>query len=119
MGEEGMKRLVLTGWLIPDFTKSDFADLAVYFFFRFVWGALPSPHELETYFGPRMPDQGPGSHWSDFSGGWGQSKNKSNKDLGLAEFCPQYETVELRGAECSIATGLAARLFSILSGDRG
>src|ERR1700730_6470894 len=90
-----MKPLILIGWLIPDFTKSDFADLAVGFFFRFVWGALPSPRELETYFGARMPDQAPGHHWSDFSGGWGQSKNKSRRDLGLAEFCRQYETVEL------------------------
>src|ERR1700738_3170756 len=90
-----MKPLILTGWLIPDFTKSDFADLAVGFFFRFVWGALPAPRELKTYFGARMPDQAPGHHWSDFSGGWGQSKNKSRRDLGLAEFCRQYETVEL------------------------
>jgi hypothetical protein len=31
-----MKSLILTGWLIPEFTKPDFADLAVDFFFRFV-----------------------------------------------------------------------------------
>jgi hypothetical protein len=90
-----MKPLILTGWLIPDFTKSGFADLAVVSFFRFVWGALPSPDELATYLGPRMPDQARGSHWSDFSGGWARSKNKSHRDLGLAEFCRQYETVEL------------------------
>jgi hypothetical protein len=88
-------RLILTGWLIPDFTKSGFADLAVVSFFRFVWGALPSPDELATYLGPRMPDQARGSHWSDFSGGWARSKNRSHRDLGLAEFCRQYETVEL------------------------
>jgi hypothetical protein len=90
-----MKPLILTSCVIPDFTKSGYADLVVAFFFRFVWGALPSPHELETYFGARTPDQAPGDHWSAFSGGWGQSKNKSYRDLGLAEFCQQYETVEL------------------------
>jgi hypothetical protein len=37
-----MKPLILTGWLIPDFTKSGFADLAVDFFFRFGWGPLRS-----------------------------------------------------------------------------
>jgi hypothetical protein len=29
------------------------------------------------------------------SPGWGRSKNKGRRDLGLAEFCQQYETVEL------------------------
>src|SRR3981081_4522811 len=81
-----MARLILTGWLIPDFTKSDFADLAVDFSFRFVWGPLPSPDELATYLGARTPDHGPGCHWSDFARGWGRSKNKSRRDLGLAEF---------------------------------
>ena len=48
-----MKSLILTGWLIPEFTKPDFADLAVDFFFRFVLGPLPSPDELAAYLGPR------------------------------------------------------------------
>jgi hypothetical protein len=90
-----MTRLILTGRLIPDFTESGFADLAVDFFFRFVWGPLPSSGELATYLGARTPDPGPGRHWSDFTGGWGRSKNRSHRDLGLAEFCQQYETVEL------------------------
>lgn len=89
-----MTRLILTGWLIPEFTRSDFADLAVDFPFRFVWGPLPSPDELATYLGARTPD-GPGRHWSDFAGGWGRSKNSSRRDRGLAEFCQSYETVEL------------------------
>jgi hypothetical protein len=50
-----MKRLILAGCPIPEFTKSDFADLAVDFFFRFVWGELPSPDELATYLGARTP----------------------------------------------------------------
>jgi hypothetical protein len=37
----------------------------------------------------------PRSHWSDFASGWDQSKNKSLRDLSLAEFCRQYETIEL------------------------
>ncbi|MGH9692807.1 MAG: hypothetical protein ACRD5Z_01595, partial [Bryobacteraceae bacterium] len=36
-----------------------------------------------------------GTHWSDFAAMWGKSINKSHRDLELAEFCPQYETVEL------------------------
>src|SRR5258708_20889599 len=90
-----MTRLILTGWLIPEFTKPDFADLAVDFFFRFVWGPLPSPAKLAAYLGPRAPDHAPGSHWSDFASRWSQSENRSRRDLSLAEFCQQYETVEL------------------------
>src|ERR1700731_3961889 len=86
-----MTRLILTGSLIPEFTKSDFADLAVDFSFRFVWGPLPSPDELATYLGARTPDHGPGCHWSDFAGAWGRSKNKSRRDLRLGEVCQQSE----------------------------
>jgi hypothetical protein len=90
-----MTRLILTGRSISDFTESGFADLAVEFSFRFVWGELPSPDKLASYLGPRTPDHGPGSHWSDFVGWWSRSKNKKRRDLGLAEFCQLYETVEL------------------------
>ena len=90
-----MARLILTGRSISDFTESGFADLAVDFFFRFVWEELPSSDELAAYLGPRTPDHGPGSHWSDFVGWWSRSKNKRRRDLGLADFCQQYETVEL------------------------
>jgi len=90
-----MKPLILTGSLIPEFTRSDFADLAVDFVFRFVWGPLPSPDELANYLGARTSSHGPGCHWSDFASRWGRSKNSSRRDVGLAEFCEQYETVEL------------------------
>jgi hypothetical protein len=92
-----MKPLILASSPIPDFYKQDFSDLAVSFFFHFVWGELPSPSETATYLGPRTIDHGPsgGRHWSDFADRWGQSKNKSFRDLGLAEFCQQYEVVEL------------------------
>jgi hypothetical protein len=90
-----MKPLVLTGWLTPEFINSDFADLAVFFPFHFVWGPLPSFDELAAYLGPGTPDRGPGSHWSDFADPWGRSKNRADRDLGLVEFCRRYETVEL------------------------
>jgi hypothetical protein len=72
-----MRPLILTGWVIPEFIKSEFADLAVDFFFRFGWGALPSLDELATYLGPGTPDIKPGDHWSDFASRWSQSKNGS------------------------------------------
>jgi hypothetical protein len=90
-----MKPLILTGWLIPEFISSNFADLAVHFPFRFVWGQLPSPDELAAYLGPGTPDHGPGNHWSDFAARWDQCKNRGDRDLGLVEFCQRYEAVEM------------------------
>jgi hypothetical protein len=90
-----MKPLVLTGWMIPDFVKGGFADLALDLaFFRFIWGPQPSPDQLANYLGPRT-DQRQGAHWSDWGGRWNQSENRMHQDLSLAEFCQQYETVEL------------------------
>jgi len=90
-----MKPLVLTSWLIAEFVESNFADLAVTFFHRFNSGPLPSTDEIEAYLGPCAPDQASGTHWSDFATKWGQSENRGHRDLALAEFCQQYETVEL------------------------
>src|ERR1700761_3784739 len=90
-----MKPLVLTSFLIPEFIKSGFADLAVHFFHRFVWGPLPSAGKLKAYLGPRAPDQHPGTHWSAFGFDWKQSEHEDHRDFSLAEFCRQYETVEL------------------------
>jgi hypothetical protein len=90
-----MKPLVLTGWLMSDFIKSDFADLAVTFFHRFVWGPLPPAAELRAYLGPAALDQAGGTHWSDFATKWSRSENREHRELGLAEFCQRYETVEL------------------------
>jgi len=47
-----MKPPLLTGFLIPEFIKSDLADLAVFFFHHFIWGPLPSEDELAAYLGP-------------------------------------------------------------------
>lgn len=90
-----MKPLIVTGWLMTEFIDSKFADLAVHFPFRFVWGQLPSPDELAAYLGPRTPDHQTGRHWSDFAARWERSKNRGAQDLRLAEFCQHYETVEL------------------------
>jgi hypothetical protein len=90
-----MQPLILTCRPNTEFIRSGFADLAVDFIFRFVWGPLPSPDELASYLGARTPNHGPGRHWSDFVYRWDRSKNEDSSDLGLAEFCQQYETVEL------------------------
>ena len=91
-----MKPLILTSCLMPEFIQSDFADLAADLFFRFVWGPLPPLDELAaTYLGPRTHTHRSSVHWSDYASGWGRSKNKRRRNLGLAEFCMQYETVEL------------------------
>jgi hypothetical protein len=91
-----MKPLILTGWLVPDFTKSGFADLALDLaFFRFVWGPQPSSDELAHFLGPYTSGRDEGRHWSIWGGPWKQNKNRKHRDLSLAEFCQHYETVEL------------------------
>jgi hypothetical protein len=91
-----MTRLILSSEPVPAFTKPDFADLALnLFFFRFIWGPLPSPEELAAYLGPRTPSHNRGTHWSDWGNRWQQSENRKHRDLSLAEFCQHYETVEL------------------------
>jgi len=44
-----MKPLVLTSWIMREFVERDFADLAVHFFHRFVWGPSPSEDELAAW----------------------------------------------------------------------
>jgi hypothetical protein len=90
-----MKPPILTGWFTPEFTRLGLADLVVNFPARFVWGPLPSLDELADYLGARKPARRRGEHWSTFASRWSQSENKSQQDWGLAEFCQQYETVEL------------------------
>ena len=96
-----MKPLVLTGWLIPDFIDSNFADLAVHFPFHFVWGQLPSPDELAAYLGLRT-DHRPGRHWSDFTLGWEQSKN------GLWHYTVYVENGRVVDETTALKTGLLA-----------
>ncbi|MEH2625806.1 hypothetical protein V1292_003861 [Bradyrhizobium sp. AZCC 1719] len=94
-----MKPLILTGWLLPDFLKNDFADLALDLaFFDFIWGPQPSPDELAAHLGPRTDSHSldRATHWSDWGGSqWKHSKSRKHRDLSLAEFCQHYEAVEL------------------------
>jgi hypothetical protein len=91
-----MKPLILTGWMIPEFARSNVADLALDLsFFRFIWEPLPSPEELAAHLGPRTPSHHRATHWSDWGRRWEQSENRKHRDLSLAEFCQHYETVEL------------------------
>jgi hypothetical protein len=89
-----MKPLILTTGSGASLMRSDFADVAIRFVFRFVSGPLPSPDELAIYLAARSDEHGPGSHWSDFAGRWPQAAN-ARKHLALAEFCQPYEIVEL------------------------
>jgi hypothetical protein len=92
-----MKPLILTCLLLPDFMQPNVADLAVFVYFNFAWGPLPSPDELAAYFDLLPPDDVPrsGPHWSNFASRWNQSENRDYGFLALAEFCQLYETVEL------------------------
>jgi len=90
-----MKPLILTGWMMREFAEPAIADLAVTFYDRFGWGPLPSRDERATYLGPRTSDVAPGHHWSDFVVAKHESGGRSRTNLSLAEFCLQYETVEL------------------------
>lgn len=91
------KPLILTGCPIYKFEDENLGDLQAVFFFHFAWGKLPSLAKLAAHLGPRTPDHGPrqGDHWSDFASRWNLSKAKYFRDLSLAEFCQQYESVEL------------------------
>src|SRR5919201_215783 len=91
-----MKPLILTDSLTLDFTKNGFADLALDLaFFDFIWGPQPSSDELTAHLGPRTASQDEPSHWSDWGIHRKQSENRKHPDASLAEFCEQYETVEL------------------------
>jgi hypothetical protein len=89
-----MKRLVLTNQSAYGFTESGFADLAIPFDFRFVWGPLPPPDKLAAYVAA-SPDgrKKNGSHWSDMVGSWPQGR--PGEDLALLAFCKRFEHVEL------------------------
>jgi hypothetical protein len=76
-----MKPLVLTCFLLKDFTQPNVADLAVFIYFQFAWGPLPSTDELAAYFDPLPPDDDPRSdaHWSDFASRWNQRKTEATE----------------------------------------
>jgi hypothetical protein len=62
---------------------------------RFVWGQLPSPHELERRLAPRSaPDDALGSHRLDNVRGK-PIEEAQGQGLGLAEFCAGFDAIEL------------------------
>jgi hypothetical protein len=89
-----MSCVILTSLSGLQLKDSGRADTVIPFAFRFVGGPLPSLDELAFYVAARSEKHDRGSHWSDLIGGW-HDPHKDRRDLGLAEFCQQYETVEL------------------------
>lgn len=91
-----MKPLVLTSSASAEFTQGDFADATLDFaFFRFVWGPPPSSDELAHFLGPQTSGHDEGRHWSMWCGPWTTYRNKDRRELGLADFCKHYESIEL------------------------
>jgi len=93
-----MKPLVLSSSPPPEFTRSGFADLAVWLsFFRFSWGPPPAQDELAAHLGRRTPSRDgiDVMHWSEWGSRWSHSEHRKHRDLSLADFCQHYETVEL------------------------
>ena len=89
-----MKRLILTSSSGSELARSGLAELVISSSFHFEWGPLPSPEKLAAYFGARSANLGPGDHWSDWGIRWPKGI-KDRKDLSLADFCEQYDVVEL------------------------
>ena len=91
-----MKPLVLASSTTEAFTKDGFADVVLDFaFFRFVWGPPPSSDELAHFLGPFTTNHDNGRHWSAWGGPWETYKNWERPDLSLADFCQQFEAIEL------------------------
>jgi hypothetical protein len=93
-----MKPLVLARLPEPFFMRDGLADMALGLTaFDFIWGPQPSKDELAHHLGVRdSSHDSPGArHWSDWGSRWKASENRYYRDLGLADFCQRYETVEL------------------------
>ncbi|MDH2345290.1 hypothetical protein [Bradyrhizobium sp. SSUT77] len=88
-----MKNLILTSSSGLSLMLADRADVVIPFFFRFVWGPLPSPHELATWVATRSDKHGPGSHWSDDVAF--PEAEEAGSGLGLVDFCERYDAIEL------------------------
>ncbi|OSI28784.1 MULTISPECIES: hypothetical protein [Bradyrhizobium] len=89
-----MKRLILTSSSGSGLARSGLAELVISSSFHFEWGPLPSPEKLAAFFAARSANLGPGDHWSDWGIRWPKDI-KARKDLSLANFCEQYDVVEL------------------------
>jgi hypothetical protein len=90
-----MKPLILTDRPMSRSKRGSLADVALDLsFFDFVWGPQPSSDEVAAFLGPLTAGREESSHWSTW-GDLGLNKRRECHDLGLAEFCLQYEAVEL------------------------
>jgi len=88
-----MKRLILTGSDGPRLLKSGRAEVVVFFFFRFIWGELPTRQKLASYLADcsDLPDSE--EHWSDYVKG--SFRDEDCEGLSFAEFCAGYDEIEL------------------------
>src|SRR5438270_2136861 len=89
-----MTRLILTSLHGSELERSGRADVVIYFYFRFVWGPLPSSDELAAHLAARSDKHARGTHWSDCCVRK-SSVSQTHRDLGLIEFCKLFETIEL------------------------
>jgi hypothetical protein len=88
-----MKRLILTGWGCgSELARSGLAEIVVPFHFQFAWGPLPPAEKLSAYFAAYTTDLGPADHWSDWVR-W--PRGAKGRKLSLAEYCEEYDTIEL------------------------
>jgi hypothetical protein len=90
-----MKRLILTTDIsgAGGIKFAGLADVVIPLQRRLVWGAPPTEAQLETFFAARTT-QGQGFHWQDYKPAW-QLEKSGGKDLGLIEFCANYESIAL------------------------
>jgi hypothetical protein len=88
-----MKNVILTSSAGLSLMLADRADVVIPFFFRFVWGPLPSSGELATYVATRSDKHGRGNHWSDYV--TFPAPEEMGRGLGLVGFCERYDAVEL------------------------
>jgi hypothetical protein len=88
-----MKRLILAGWGGGSrLARSGLAEIVIPFHFQFAWGPLPRAEKLSAYLATYTSDLGPADHWSDWVR-W--PRGARGRKLCLAEYCEQYDTIEL------------------------
>jgi hypothetical protein len=88
-----MKRLILASSHGSSLRKSGRAEAIVFFFFRFIWGELPTRQKLASYLadGTDLPDTE--EHWSDYVKG--SLRDEDCEGINFADFCVGYDEIEL------------------------
>ena len=102
--------------------RSDLADLVIFFSLSLRLGTVAVSRRTRNLSRPRARTATTRVLTGRTLPVRGVTAKKARKDLGLVEFCEQYETIELwfdPEPNDSTATDLAARLFPLSSGDRG